>query len=77
MSHVDFLTCAVPFPTGSGLTCYWMARTMNTVRQLVLRKGGKFITIVTYGPFGKRSKHSTVPVAHVSVKKVSALDYAN
>ena len=48
-----------------------MSRTMNTVRRLVLRKGGKHITLVTYGMFGNKSKVKTIPVNHVSttVKK--------
>lgn len=54
------------FLFGTGLSGYWLARTMNTVRRLVLRKGGKHITIVTYGLFGANSRYTTVPVSHCS-----------
>ena len=30
------------FLFGAGLSSYWVIRTMNTVRKLVLRKGGKY-----------------------------------
>ena len=52
--------------SGVSLSGYWLVRTMNTVRQLVLRKGGKHITIVTYGILGRSSKFTTIPLNHVS-----------
>ena len=39
---------------GVGLSSYWVTRTMNTVRRLVLRKGGKYISIQTYGITGEQ-----------------------
>ena len=51
---------------GAGLSAYWMSRTLNTVRRVVLRKGGKYVTIVTYGILGFTSKHTTKAVSHVS-----------
>ncbi len=51
---------------GTSLSLYWLSRNMNTVRRLVLRKGGKHVTIVTYGLFGVSSRHSTVPIQQVS-----------
>ncbi len=53
------------FCSGCGLSCYWLLRTTNTVRRLVLRKGGKHITLVTYGILGSTSRVRTVPVTHV------------
>jgi len=46
-----------------------MVRTMRTVRYIVLRKGGKHLTIVTYGQLGPYSKMKTVPTSHVSNKR--------
>merc|ERR1712066_1156328 len=54
------------FLFGVGLSGYWLSRTLNTVRQLVLRKGGKHLTIVTYGVLGRSSKFTTIPLAHCS-----------
>jgi hypothetical protein len=51
--------------SGSGICSYWLTRNLNTVRRLVLRKGGKHLSIITYGIFGKSSKVTTVPVQHV------------
>ena len=50
---------------GLSLGVYWLTRVMYTVRRLVLRKGGKSVTIVTYGPFAVNSKAITVPLSHV------------
>ena len=52
--------------SGVGLSGYWLVRTTNTVRQLVLRKGGKHLTVVTYGILGRSSKFTTIPLSHVS-----------
>ena len=53
--------------SGVGLSGYWLVRTTNTVRQLVLRKGGKHLTVVTYGLLGRSSKFTTIPLNHVSI----------
>ena len=53
--------------SGVGLSGYWLVRTTNTVRQLVLRKGGKHLTVVTYGILGRSSKFTTIPLNHVSI----------
>ena len=52
---------------GVCVSFYWLLRTSNTVRRVVLRKGGKHVTIVTYGLFGVTSRHSTVPINQVSM----------
>jgi len=52
------------FLFGAGLTSYWMMRTMNTVRKLVLKKGGKHVGIQTYGLLGGNASFMNVPVAH-------------
>jgi len=54
------------FLFGAGLSSYWVIRTMNTVRRLVLRKGGKYIAIQTYGVVGGAGKVQNVPVVHCS-----------
>jgi len=54
------------FLFGAGLSSYWVVRTMNTVRRLVLRKGGKYIAIQTYGVTGGGGKVQNVPVVHCS-----------
>jgi len=54
------------FLFGTGLSVYWMLRTMNTVRRLVLRKGGKYIGIQTYGLLGRNETVMNVPVVHCS-----------
>jgi len=54
------------FIFGVSLSGYWLVRTLNTVRQLVLRKGGKHLTIVTYGLLGRSSKFTTIPLSHCS-----------
>ena len=43
------------FLFGLGLSSYWITRTMNTVRRLVLRKGGKYISVQTYGITGSKT----------------------
>ena len=45
---------------------YWAVRTANTVRRLVLRKGGKFVSIQTYGLMGNNKQYMNVPVLHCS-----------
>jgi hypothetical protein len=52
--------------SGAGLSGYWVRRTLNTVRRVILKKGGKHVTLVTYGLFGPYNRHCTVPVQHVS-----------
>jgi len=46
-----------------GLFSYWTVRTTHTVRKLVLRKGGKMISLQTYGVFGGAS-WITMPVSY-------------
>jgi hypothetical protein len=53
--------------TGLGLSGYWLSRTRYTVKMLVLRKGGKQATFVTYGTFGLGQRAVTVPIKHVSI----------
>ena len=43
------------FLFGLGLSSYWITRTMNTVRRLVLRKGGKYISVQTYRITGRKT----------------------
>jgi len=52
------------FLFGACMSSYWFARTNNTVRRLILRKGGKHVTIITHGLLG--GKQLTVPVSHCS-----------
>eukprot|EP00092_Neocalanus_flemingeri_P001571 GFUD01001674.1.p1 GENE.GFUD01001674.1~~GFUD01001674.1.p1 ORF type:complete len:214 (-),score=67.69 GFUD01001674.1:288-929(-) len=54
------------FLFGAGLSSYWVIRTMNTVRRLVLRKGGKYVSIQTYGLSGGGGRVENVPVVHCS-----------
>ncbi len=61
--YIGFFFCFL-LP-GCGISAYWVLRTMSTVRRLVLRKGGKHVTLITYGIFGRGSKPMTVPVSHV------------
>uniref|UniRef100_A0A0K2SXI8 Transmembrane protein 223like [Bombyx mori] n=1 Tax=Lepeophtheirus salmonis TaxID=72036 RepID=A0A0K2SXI8_LEPSM len=58
---------------GIGLTTYWFLRTGRTIRRVVLRKGGKYVTLVTYGLLGIGSKYSTVPITHCSTVKKTFL----
>lgn len=41
--------------------------TLRSVRFLILRKGGRDVTIVTYGPFGKNTM-MTVPLKAISAQ---------
>lgn len=50
---------------GTTLSGYWLLRNTATVRRLVLRKGGKHVSIVSYGLYGKNSVNITVPVNNV------------
>jgi hypothetical protein len=59
--------------TGAGISGYWLSRTLKTVRRIILRKGGKHVTIVTYGLFGPYSRSTTVPVQHVRFKNRGGL----
>jgi len=54
------------FLFGTGISSYWLIRTMNTVRQLVLRKGGKYVAIQTYGFLGRNQNFISIPVVHCS-----------
>jgi len=54
------------FLFGTGMSSYWMMRTMNTVRKLVLRKGGKYVAIQTYGFLGLNQNFVNIPVVHCS-----------
>eukprot|EP00096_Caligus_rogercresseyi_P012710 TRINITY_DN5419_c0_g1_i2.p1 TRINITY_DN5419_c0_g1~~TRINITY_DN5419_c0_g1_i2.p1 ORF type:complete len:206 (-),score=49.22 TRINITY_DN5419_c0_g1_i2:43-660(-) len=58
---------------GLGITSYWILRTGRTIRRVVLRKGGKYVTLVTYGLMGLGSKYSTVPLNHCSTIKSTFL----
>ena len=51
-----------------------MSRTLNTVRRLILRRGGKHVTIVTYGILGGMSKQFTVPVTHVRIQYFTSIE---
>lgn len=51
----------------SSLAIIWMV-TLRSVRYLVLKKGGKEITLVTYSPFGK-NRLMTVPLENVCCKE--------
>ena len=50
---------------GVSLSAYWISRSMHTVRRIVLRKGGKYVTIVTYGLFGYTSRYATKHISQV------------
>jgi len=54
------------FLFGAGLSSYWVIRSMNTVRRLVLRKGGKYVAIETYGLMGGAGKVQNIPVVYCS-----------
>lgn len=54
------------FLFGAGLSSYWIMRTTNTVRRLVLRRGGKYVSIQTYGMTGGAGKILNIPVVHCS-----------
>lgn len=52
---------------GSSLGMIWMY-TLRSVRYLILNKGGKSITLITYTPFGK-NRMMTVPLQDVCCKE--------
>ncbi|XP_026733806.1 transmembrane protein 223 [Trichoplusia ni] len=52
---------------GSSLAVIWMY-TLRSVRYLILNKGGKKLTFVTYTPFGK-NRIMTVPMENVCCKE--------
>jgi len=54
------------FLFGAGLSSYWVVRTMNTVKKLVLRKGGKYVSIQTYGLIGAGGRVQNIPVVQCS-----------
>ena len=70
------------FLFGAGLSAYWAVRTLYTVRRLILRKGGKHVSLQTYSlsgcfdliclrcflkfSLGKPGKIITVPVVSCS-----------
>ena len=54
------------FLSGLGLSSYWVIRTMNTVKRLVLRKGGKYVSIQTYGITGGGGRVQNIPVVQCS-----------
>merc|ERR1712080_334455 len=54
------------FIFGISLSGYWISRTTRTVRRVVLRKGGKYVTIVTYGILGFSSRYTTKAVSQCS-----------
>ena len=60
-SHAGLLGAVSLF----GLGVYGLTRVVYSVRRLILRKGGKNVTLVTYGLFGVNSKHVTVPLSSV------------
>jgi len=67
--HIDLANRGVAigfFAFGAGCAFYWLVRTLYLVRRLVLRKGGRHVTIVTYGLLGATSKNTTVPLSHCS-----------
>ena len=57
----------VAFTFGASMAFYWLLRNLYLVRRLVLRKGGRHVTIVTYGITGVNSKTTTVPLTHVRI----------
>ena len=63
MSASNFIGIAY-FLFGAGLSSYWALRTLYTVRRLVLRKGGKHVSIQTYGLTGG---HEDVDIGFYSV----------
>lgn len=54
------------FLFGCSISSYYVIRTLYTVRRLVLRKGGKYVSIQTYGLTGGVGKVVTVPVVSCS-----------
>ncbi|XP_037810844.1 transmembrane protein 223 [Lucilia sericata] len=59
---------AMSFLIGYGiLAAVWMF-TLRSVRFLILRKGGRDVTLVTYGPFG-HNRIMTVPLKSISAQQ--------
>ena len=54
------------FTFGASICFYWLVRNLYMVRRCVLRKGGRHVTLVTYGLMGVSAKFTTVPLSHVS-----------
>lgn len=54
------------FLFGAGISSYWTIRTMNTVRKAVLKKGGKYVLLQSYGFLGSNKNFISVPVVHCS-----------
>ncbi|XP_036343841.1 transmembrane protein 223-like [Rhagoletis pomonella] len=58
----------VCFLIGYGILCAAWLFTLRSVRYLILRKGGKDLAFVTYGPFN-RNRILTVPLKFVSAQE--------
>ncbi|XP_014086149.1 transmembrane protein 223 [Bactrocera oleae] len=56
------------FLIGYGILCATWLFTLRSVRYLILRKGGKDVAFVTYGPFN-RNRIMTVPLKCVSAQE--------
>ncbi|CAD7015348.1 unnamed protein product [Ceratitis capitata] len=56
------------FLIGYGILCATWLFTLRSVRYLILRKGGKDVAFVTYGPFNK-NRIMTVPLKFVSAQE--------
>ncbi|XP_011182184.1 transmembrane protein 223 [Zeugodacus cucurbitae] len=56
------------FLIGYGILCASWMYTLRSVRYLILRKGGKDVAFVTYGPFNK-NRIMTVPLKCVSAQE--------
>uniref|UniRef100_A0A1B6HE11 Transmembrane protein 223 n=1 Tax=Homalodisca liturata TaxID=320908 RepID=A0A1B6HE11_9HEMI len=56
------------FLLGYGILSTAWIYTLRSVRMLVLRKGGKSVTFVTYGPFG-RNKHLDVSLQQITTSQ--------
>lgn len=54
------------FLFGVGISSYFVTRTLHTVRRLILRKGGKYVQIQTYGMTGGAGRVQNIPVVHCS-----------
>lgn len=57
--------CIAFFLMSGGFWVYWLLRNYYTVRRIILRKGGSFVTIVTYGLTGVSSRNITIPLKAV------------
>lgn len=60
------------FCCGVALSGYGISRSLNTVRRVVLRKGGKHVTIVSYGVLGYTSRYTTRAVSQCSTVQLQA-----